>query len=366
MKVLIIANARYKGGLSGSDNIYLNFQKYWAMRSETTVEVWNMLRIDFRPFALCYLLRLALGLCRALFCREKYDFVYSASDFMMDSLPAYILKRKGNKWVAGFYLLADWKYTWKGVFFRKISPNKIIYKKTQEFVKPIIAQYADVICVTNESMFDIFPNQYCIPVHGGVDLTKTEMGGRDYKYDAVFVGRLHYTKGIENLIHIWDKVLSQKPDARLAVIGDGDTERHMLYKWLEGRANVTHFGFVGDERYDIYKLSRMVLYTTPPEYSHFSMGPVEAMACGCPMIAFEQAVMQHIFTHQHGVPAKKPIGTLLAKDNNDFAKQIMRLLDDKELYWELREEAYQWARTWDWEHRAKKVLLQIKEHVKIS
>ena len=43
MQILIIANARWIPGLSGSDIIYLNFKKYWPCDTE----VWEMTEIDF-------------------------------------------------------------------------------------------------------------------------------------------------------------------------------------------------------------------------------------------------------------------------------------------------------------------------------
>lgn len=321
--ILIIANARIKGGLSGSDNIYLNMTRHAGHH-----RTWEMMDTDFRPFVLCYIWKIVKACWCALWDFTKYEFVYSASDFWMDSLPALILKLKGNKWVAGFYLFAP--------------RDTFIYYWSQKITIWIINKFADVVCVTNESMFNF--DKPMIAVHGGVDL-KLAYPSNDMKiFDAVFIGRLHYTKGIDELMRIWDGVLKIKPKARLAVIGDGDTEVEAFKKWLDRTSGVTWFGFLGEDRFDVYRKSKMVLYTTPHCYSHFSMGPVEAMACGCPMVAFDIPVMADI----------KPEGCEICVNRHYFVRVITRGSMKSR-------EATTWARTWDWSTRAPKILKEIRE-----
>lgn len=329
-KIIIIANARWRGGLSGSDNIYLNFARYWG-----SCEIWDMLDVDFKPFCLCYIYRILAGCWRAMRENERYEFVYSASDFLMDSIPAFILKLKGNKWVAGFYLNAP-KKNW-------------IYYCTQKIAKLLIKKFADKVCLTNESMFNGWRGKRKIAVQGGVNLENAGSTRNRFKlYDAVFVGRFHHSKGIDELIRIWKQVKIKRPCAKLAVIGGGDAEEDKVKKWAEEGKNGVHlWGYLGQERFKVYQKSRIVLY--PATVDHFSMGPVEAMACGCPMVAFNLPVMKYI----------RPEGTFLAENVLDFAFYIHTLLTDG-YYKAFREDAYKWARTWDWSKRAPKVLAQIR------
>jgi len=153
--ILIIANARYKGGLSGSDNIYLHFAEHWK-----EVEVWDKMGVDFRPFTICYIYRVLIGIFQAIGCGRKYDFVYSASDFWPDCIPAFILKLKGNKWIAGFYLFAP--------------KDKSIYFYTQKLSLWLINHFADKVCITNGSLVWGFKNKKIIEVNGGVDLKLAE------------------------------------------------------------------------------------------------------------------------------------------------------------------------------------------------
>src|SRR3990167_9367099 len=197
MKILIIANSRFKGGLSGSDAIYESFVKHWEGHS---IRVWCIQDIDYKPFFLCYLHRIFLSCFMAFFEPHKYDFVYTTSDFLPDSLAGFIFKCNGNKWVAGFFLKA-------------FKENKIHYW-TQKFVRWLITKYADMVVVTNPTMYPIFPDKKKTWINGGIDLSLAGLSDKPKIYDAVFCGRIHPSKGIDELIEIWDLVRQEKPNAQ--------------------------------------------------------------------------------------------------------------------------------------------------------
>lgn len=332
-KVLIIANARRDGGLSGGDNIYLNIHKHFPC---DTI-VWDMVNIDFKPFTLCYIYRIAVACITALFWKIDFDTVYSASDFWMDSLPAWILKMRGCKWIAGFYLFAP-------------RQNRNYYY-TQKLAYWIIKRWADVVYITNNSYKYRFAGQKTVDIHGGVDLSKCDYEkDRPRIYDVVFIGRIHATKGIGDLIVAWSYVRAKKPDATMAIIGDGDlgvAYVHDLIFEVFGKGNlagITLFGFMGDERFEIYKSSKCVVY---PTKTHFSMSPVEAMACGCPMITYQSPVMHEL----------KPKGTLFATDIKGIADQI--LFNIPRMTWQ-SVAARKWAQGWNWKPRILGIYFKTK------
>ena len=320
--------------MSGSDIIYINFKKHWPVY----VKTWEMLEIDFKPFAVCYIWRIVLGCWRALICREQYDFVYSASDFWMDALPALIMKWKGNKWVAGFYLYAP--------------RCKTIYYFLQRVVYWLIKKYADVVCITNGSMVYGFKDKKTVEVNGGVDLSLAGYDSRPRTFDAVFCGRIHPSKGIDELMQIWKLVRKQKPDATLAIIGDYDLGLDYIRKQIpaDDSLGITLYGYLNEERFNVYKISKVVLY--PSRWDHFSMAPVEAMACGCPMIAFDLPVMKHM---------KGLKGCALIDDFkcSTFAYAVLDYLQER--YHQKKFEALDYAKTWDWEIRCRNVWNEINE-----
>lgn len=329
--ILIIANARIRGGLSGGDNIYLHLAE-----ASGEHEILDMMDTDFKPFLFCYVWKVLKSVFKALWCVQRYDWVYSASDFWMDSLPAFILKLKGNRWVAGFYMFAPKK--------------NLIYYYSQKPIKWLIDKYADVVCVTHESLLKF--KKPSVVVRGGVDLQDAFIDDSKKIYDAVFVGRFHHTKGISNLMEIWDLVLKSMPQARLAIIGDGDDEAIRLKAWAKYRPSVKILGYMDKERFDIYRQSKMVLYTTPLEYSHFSMAPIEAMACGCPLVSYKLPEMVNL---------SQDDGVLRANDTNEFELMIGLIIRDYENLTTLKNSAIKYAHTWDWSVRATEIIKQIRE-----
>lgn len=336
MKILIIANARYRGGTSGSDKIYESFQKHWPGCS---FRVWSMLSIDYKPFVICYLHRIFVSCIMAIIEPHRYDLVYSASDFLPDSLPAFLYKVfHKTKWVAGFYLKA----------FRE---NRLHFF-SQKLVKCLIDKFADMVIVTNPTMYDIFPSKKKTWINGGIDLMLAEITDKGKEYDAVFIGRIHPSKGIEELIKVWKLVHFKKSTMKLAVIGDGDLGLIYLREHLPPhKYNVTYFGYMDDARYAVYKKSRVVLYTTPQKYDHFSMSPVEAMACGCPMLHFKTDVIKQI----------NPGGAVECHDENDMADKIIEYSTAGT--GKIKHEARRWAAQYDYRNQAYRVYIDVRKEL---
>ena len=340
MKVLIIANARYKGGISGGDAIYENFVKHWACKCEVQTQMDR----EYKPFFLSYIHRIFEGCRVAMSDEREFDFVYSASDFLPDSLPALIYRLRGYKWVAGFYLTA-FKY------------NKIHFL-TQKFVKWTIKKWATMVIVTNPTMYSLFEDKPKTWINGGIDLSLARLGNEKREYDAVFCGRIHPTKGIDLLLQMWCLIRFEKPNARLALIGDGD----LGIDWAKDFAKevfghedhgIDFLGYMGEERYDVYRKSKMVFYPVPKQFDHFSMAPVEAMACGCPLIAFRTATTYFYFTKM------EMEACALAVDPFAFVKFSLSLMEGE---WEERVlETADWAKQFDYRKQSLRVFNDIRE-----
>lgn len=339
MKVLIIANARWKDGMSGGDAIHLSFEKYW----DASVRVQSMMNIDYKPFTICYIHRIILACFIAIIEPQKFDVVYSASDFLMDSIPAFIHKLKGNRWVAGYFL-------------ESFKSNPLHYY-TQKVVKRLIKKYADMVIVTNQTMLHHFPDKKITYINGGIDLKLCGKPKSKKVYDVVFVGRLHPSKGIDELIRIWGLVKKKRKKAKMAVIGDGDLGRYYIRKQLiknyGSMMDVELLGFMGEERFEVYNESKMVVYPTPKEYEHFSVAPVEAMACGLPLVTFNTPVICEI----------DPAGTSLASTEEEFADDIIYMIKYGNQRNTMGREAKKWAKQYGYEAQAKRVYKSIKKEL---
>jgi glycosyltransferase involved in cell wall biosynthesis len=288
--------------------------------------------------------------------------VYSASEFLPDLLPAWIIKltNKNIKWIAGFYLFAPHPFRSETPYKRFSKIKNILYFSMQQFSYKIVKKYADSIWVTNELDKRRFidnrrvTSDRVIAVRGGVDL-KTPASvpePREKKFDAVFIGRFHPQKGVLELIEIWKYVCKKKKDAKLAMIGVGELESEVMKRikkyGLEN--NVIFFGFKdGIEKIKIFKASKIVLH--PATYDSGGMAACEAMACGLPGVSFDLPALRTYY----------PKGMLKTPcfDLKKFAENILRLLHDEELYDEMSRDALDWAKEWDWDKRATELLKAV-------
>ncbi|VVB86553.1 Glycosyltransferase Gtf1 [uncultured archaeon] len=393
ISIIIIANATLGSGLSGGDRIFIELARRWAksgysihifvweeghdMCSRNDLEnvdytIWKAARYKSLGFVPVYLIRTINGFIGALKVQKIPDnvIVYSASDFLPDSIPAFALKLKFKdniNWIAGFYLFApnpfspDSPYT--GV--RKIKG--LFYYLSQLPIYWIVRRYADAVFVTSEPDVKRFitgkrgKNGIMI-IRGGVDIkpsteylnSKKVIPKEKRKYDACFVGRLHPQKGVLELIDIWAKVCKTKPDAMLAMIGNGPLEKEVREKIkinnLEEKIDL--FGFKdGSTKFEIFKMSKLMVH--PAIYDSGGMAAAEGMAWGLPGVSFD---LEALRTYYPKGMLKVPPGDIMG-----FADCILELLRDENIYTNTAIDARSLIiEKWNWEKRANEIMNNLK------
>ncbi|WP_242900717.1 glycosyltransferase [Actinomadura terrae] len=175
------------------------------------------------------------------------------------------------------------------------------------------------------------PSEHVHVVPCGVDLDLLTPGGhtgggRD-RHRLVVLSRLVERKGVDTAI----RALASLPDARLSVAGgpprgglDGDPEVARLRDVAREAGVADRVEFLGRlGRAEVPALLRSAsLVVTLPWYEPFGMVPLEAMACGVPVVA--TAVGGHLDTVVDGVT-----GLLVRpRDPADAARAIRTLLDE--------------------------------------
>ncbi|HEX7309287.1 glycosyltransferase [Lentzea sp.] len=98
---------------------------------------------------------------------------------------------------------------------------------------------------------------------------------------AVCVGRLAHQKGQDLLLRAWPQVLERVPDARLLVVGDGPLRDSLR---ATGHPNV-HWHGHSDAPADFYAQADVVVL--PSRAEGMALVPLEAMACGRSVVAFD-------------------------------------------------------------------------------
>jgi glycosyltransferase involved in cell wall biosynthesis len=288
------------------------------------------------------------------------DVIYSSSDFWPDSIPALLLKliRPGVRWVAGFYLFAPAPWEKNTPYKKQNRLVGLFYWLTQQPIYWLVNRFADIVFVTSQPDVHRFITRKrgedrVLVIRGGVDIHPSEeylassgfTPPKERLYDACFVGRFHYQKGVLEMIDIWQLVCQKRKNAKLAMIGNGPLEDQVKEaiktKGLE--TDVDLLGFRdGVQKYEVFKNSRIVVH--PATYDSGGMAAAEAMAWGLPGVSFDLEALKTYYPH--GM-IKVPQG-----DIQGFADEIIQLLSSEDHYLKIAGEAKNLIREeWDWKKR---------------
>jgi glycosyltransferase involved in cell wall biosynthesis len=145
---------------------------------------------------------------------------------------------------------------------------------------------------------------------------------------AVWHGRvLMRRKGLDILLDAWERVRAERPggDARLLLVGDGSDAAELRAR-LDGRPlGVTHVcEYVRDRALLRRYLSAADVAVLPSRHEGFPVAPIEAMACGIPVVAAAASGVEEILA---GGEASGGV-VVPREDPAALAAQLGRLLDD--------------------------------------
>lgn len=387
----IFALAAEGEGISGSDRIFIEFARHWSKRIPISIYVWeegyqmcrrqkldevnikyrlsNMVKWKNFGALFNYSARIIEGVRIALsmtLVNGPSIIIYSASEFWMDSLPAFLLKLRYPKikWIACWYQTAPNPL----VGFKKdssYSGRVLIYWLVQFPIKLIIDKFADFVLVNNndeKKQFSYLKKlDKTIVVSGAVNLKeikkwRSKNGDLSKIYSGVFQGRLHPQKGVLELVDIWKKVVSREKDAKLVMIGDGplraNVELRIKNLGLERNIILTGYLFDGEEKYKLFASSKIVVH--PSVYDSGGMASLEAMVFGLPCVGFNLPAYKYYY----------PQGMIKAEVGNtdDFANKILQLLLNKKLYEKIKKEAVELiSDKLSWEYRSRQILARVLE-----
>lgn len=390
----IFAVAALGKGLSGGDRIFIEFAKRLRVNHSVVIHVWKegfemcqrenlsqgvvfeLINIDRWckfGFTICYLARILKAVWFALFTKldKREDIVfYSASEYWMDSLPGFVLKFRYPRsiWVVGSFQAAPnpFKGFTEGLRKNTYRFSAFVNWVIQLPIKPLIRKWADLVLVNNElerkHFEELDKQKKVLVILGAVNteeinqfIKKTEQSSSPKKlpkvYDAVFQGRFHPQKGVEELIDIWKLVTKKMPSAKLAMIGDGPLMKKVQgkIKQLDLEKNIHLFGYIfdGPEKYKLFSQSRLVVH--PAFFDSGGMASAEAMAFGLPCVGFNLESYRSYY----------PKGMVKVEAGNleKFADKIMELLEDKNERDRIGKEAYDMINaSWSWDQRVGQLL----------
>lgn len=386
---IFFANNNIGTGLSGGDRIFIEFLKNWHNKSLITLfacqetinlckkyQVSNVQIIPIESkinksnyFQILSLIkhnlvrtyRGVVALLKNKTIIKNTDYLYSVSDFYPDFIPALIAKIINPKatWIAGYYLFAPNPFAKDSPYKKNNFLKGLLYWLIQIPSYYLIKRMADIIFVTSQPDEKKFPNKKVYIIQGGVDTKPSQEYFKKKQnitkkiYDALFIGRLHYQKGVVELIDIWEKVIRINSDLKLAIIGDGELKNHIEKKIIDLKLqkNIILLGFLdGQKKYNVFKMSKLVVH--PATYDSGGMAAAEAMAWGLPGVSYDLEALKTYY----------PKGMIKTKcfDQEKYAENIIELLNNKIKFHQISSEAREYiTKNWDWETRSNKIFSQI-------
>lgn len=169
-----------------------------------------------------------------------------------------------------------------------------------------------------------------------IDVRLRISAGNPHKLIVLYVGRLSREKGIEDLVP-----LAQEPGVQLVLVGGGPESVRTKALFAHTSAHFTGV-LHGEDLIDVYNSADVFVFPSPSET--FGLAPLEAMACGLPVIApFVGGLtetMQHMqngLVYDHTQPQQ-------------LVTHVRTLQHDTQLRQMLATQAWEYAQQRDWHH----------------
>jgi glycosyltransferase involved in cell wall biosynthesis len=146
---------------------------------------------------------------------------------------------------------------------------------------------------------------------------------KSYSFDLVYVGRITKIKNPHRLISICSRLVAEKEDIRIAIVGSGDmyNEIHDSATELNLLGNIEFFGFVRNP-YKIIMSSKCMIMTSI--YEGLPMVALEGMCLGVPLVSTPVDGLKSVIINGYN--------GYLSDSDDEIVKNILNILDDNALF----------------------------------
>lgn len=170
----------------------------------------------------------------------------------------------------------------------------------------------------------------------------------------LFVGSIEPRKNLKNLILAYCSLPDYlKKNFKLVVVGLSGWNNDEIFSILkENRKNIIYTGYIPEKDLAIlYSMAELLVY--PSFYEGFGLPPLEAMACGCPVIVSDRASLPEV--------CGDAAFYCEPNDPDSIAEAIQKILEDRDLRDALIKRAKNRIKFFKWEDTAKNLLKFFNE-----
>lgn len=174
----------------------------------------------------------------------------------------------------------------------------------------------------------IIPNGICadglaqLPPKGAFYGSHPELNARPF---ILFLGRLHYKKGLDHLVDAFSLLSIRHADVDLVIAGPDAGERSNVEQQVRELELTNRVHLVGS-LYGQDKLAALVdaaVFCLPSRQEGFSMSIIEALACKLPVVISQQCHFDEV--------AEVGAGEIVDLEPKAISRAISRLIDDEYL-----------------------------------
>jgi glycosyltransferase involved in cell wall biosynthesis len=206
---------------------------------------------------------------------------------------------------------------------------------------PLFVRNASAIVGVENERMDFLARRYGIPEEAMVmipvgaspdrfyrdpparDQLRAEWGYGEQDVVLTYVGKIERRKAVDVLLRAGLQIGARKPNVRLVIIGSGDTdyiqEMKQQVELAGGLSNVNWLGAVpNDQLFRYYSAADISVWPMM-----ISVGTLEAMACGLPLIVADVPILRDRVSHGNGM-------TYRPGDVHDLVSKLEELIADPE------------------------------------
>ena len=151
-------------------------------------------------------------------------------------------------------------------------------------------------------------------------LRKANQDRNSYPYDLVYVGRLSYQKNPQRMMRLFEEIIKEKPDVKIAVVGTGEFEQECkdFSQTNSLNQNIEFLGFQ-ENPLKILKDSKAMVMTS--RFEGTPMTALEAMALGVPIVSTPTDGMNDLITNG--------VNGYLSDDDFALKRELLKIIQDE-------------------------------------
>jgi glycosyltransferase involved in cell wall biosynthesis len=242
--------------------------------------------------------------------------------------------------------------------------NRLVLKNSKIIITPSEFTRQELRRLYNYdvSRVKVVPHGYDKNIFKKMELAEEEKNNFLAKFNItkpfyLSVGRLEEKKNTANIVRAFD-LIKKEVDAAMVLAGTprrGFDEVKKAIDASPNRKDIITPGWVGSEDVaHLYNLAEAFIF--PSLYEGFGLPVLDAMACGCPVIASKGNSLEEVGGDAAVyVSADKP---------REIAEKISKILSDRILRQKMSENGLVWVKNFSWEKTARLTWAVLSEAVK--